>query len=248
MRGACATELHLAETISRQRNRTRATQRRRKSRQKRRQQDNHMSRGADEGIRKKPDCDTVPRSSWAHKKHTSQTTQPTRKPTTTEELRLFRLDQDRHTERPTMGTKSFRCPLQDCALPVKGARDALRNLEGPDRLLSLAIHATTERRASDHPPPTATRVKGQKVMPALVHCEAVPRNAFFRDSTGVKMPAGRRWWWRNPMPLVPRWGLAGPRRRPASGKHQRDRAGRGPGGDHRQWGLGGSKGPVSPEQ
>ena len=60
---------------------------------------------------------------------------------------------------------------------------------GPDRLLSLAIHATTERTASDHPPPTVSRIKGPKVMPALVHCEAVPRNAFFRDSTEEKMPA-----------------------------------------------------------
>ena len=60
---------------------------------------------------------------------------------------------------------------------------------GPDRLLSLAIHATTDRRASDHPPPTASRTKGQKVMPALVHCKAVSRNAFFRDSTEAKIPA-----------------------------------------------------------
>ena len=59
---------------------------------------------------------------------------------------------------------------------------------GPDRLLSLAIHATRERRALDHPPPTASRSKGQKVMPALVHCEAVSRNAFFRDSTEAKIP------------------------------------------------------------
>ena len=54
---------------------------------------------------------------------------------------------------------------------------------------SLAIHATTERRASDHPPPTASRIKGQKVTPALEHCEAVPRNVFIRDSTELKMPA-----------------------------------------------------------
>ena len=48
-----------------------------------------------------------------------------------EELRLFRLIQDRHTEGPTMGTQVLWGPLQDCArvFPVKGARDALRNLE-----------------------------------------------------------------------------------------------------------------------
>ena len=53
---------------------------------------------------------------------------------------------------------------------------------GPDRLLSLAIQATTERRALDHPPPTASRTSEKKVMPAWVVCEAAPRNSFLRVS------------------------------------------------------------------
>ena len=71
-----------------------------------------------------------------------------------------RLGQDGQADSATRRTNLIKCVIQDCARvsPVKGARDALRNLEGwrpmlsisPDRLLSLAIQATTERRASDH--------------------------------------------------------------------------------------------------
>ena len=60
---------------------------------------------------------------------------------------------------------------------------------GPDRLVSLAINATTERRASEHPPPTASRTSGQKVRPAWVHLAAAWRNVFLRDSTEAKTPA-----------------------------------------------------------
>ena len=158
-----------------------------------------------------------------------------------------------------MGTQRFRGPLQDCArvFPVKGARDALRNLEagvgaimGPDRLLSLAIHATTERRASDQPSPTASRIKGQKVMPALVHCEAVSRKAFFRDSTEVKMPevdvgSGRvgpnlkalvmEKSHASGPPLGPRGTQTSAGRREAFARS----GGSGSGGDHHQWGHGG---------
>ena len=60
---------------------------------------------------------------------------------------------------------------------------------GQDRLLSQAIHATTDRRAWDHPPPSTSSTGGQKMMPAWVHWDAVLRNAFLRDSTEVKIPA-----------------------------------------------------------
>ena len=56
------------------------------------------------------------------------------------------------------------------------------------RLLSLAIHDTTERRASDHPPPTASITRGQKLMPAREHCEAVSRKTLLRVSTEEKTP------------------------------------------------------------
>ena len=46
-------------------------------------------------------------------------------------------------------------------------------LIGLDRLLSLVIQETTDRRLSDHPPPTASRTRGQKVTPAWVHWEAI---------------------------------------------------------------------------
>ena len=51
-----------------------------------------------------------------------------------------------------------------CAILVQASDPSA----GPDRLVSLAIHATTERRASDHPPPTASSTSGQKVKPAWV--------------------------------------------------------------------------------
>ena len=129
---------------------------------------------------------------------------------------------------------------------------------GPERLLSLAIHATTERRASDHPPPTASRTSGQKVMPAWVHREAVLRNAFLLDSTEVTIPAkvaGSERAGPSRKSLVMKkshasWpmGPEGPRRRPDDGRNWWDQAGPGPEGDHRQRGPERSGGLAFPGQ
>ena len=75
--------------------------------------------------------------------------------------------------------------------PVEGARDALRNLEAGVSAVDGTRSFALTREPSDHPPPTASRTS-EKVMPAWVHCEAAPRNAFLRDSTRAKMPASVR--------------------------------------------------------
>ena len=77
-----------------------------------------------------------------------------------------------------------------CTLHRENARPILKRASEQwtwlDRLLSLAIQATTDQRASDHPPPTASSTSGQKVMFAWAQWEDVLRNEFFRDSTEGK--------------------------------------------------------------
>ena len=151
-------------------------QRRWKSRHKRRQQDHHMSRGADEGIRKekkKTDCDAIPRSSWAQRKHTSppkKKNQPrTKKPINNDGGVTTVPTRPGQTERPTMGTQLFRSPIQDCArvFPVKGARDALRNLEPGVRAIDGTRPCTLTRDPRDNRtksvgPSTAQRLKNER--------------------------------------------------------------------------------------
>ena len=135
------------------------------------------------GYAKKPDCDTFPRSSWAQRKHTPQTTRPRFKiPINNDggvmivQTRPGQTYRETDNWNPDCSGALFKIARAFSLRRVEEMRCAILKLAsepsmGPDRLLSLAIHATTERRASDHPPPTASKITGQKVMPALVHCE-----------------------------------------------------------------------------
>ena len=93
-----------------------------------------------------------------------------------EELRLLRFGQDRQTQGPNMRTQRFRSSLRDCArvFAVKGARDALRNLEAgigaingarPFNSHSRSMQPPTEVHQTNHLPPLQESTDRRRSLP-----------------------------------------------------------------------------------
>ena len=124
-------------------------------------------------------------------------------------------------------------------------------------MLSLAIHDTTARSASDHPPPTAWRTRGQKWMPACEHCEAVSRKPLLRASTeentlekaagsGADGPSRKALVTEKSHASGRPLGPLEPKHRPGDARKKRGPVDQGREGDHNPVGRGESGGQVFP--